>query len=591
MEDRQRNDIYETIHELHNQGELEKVSILIDKLSPEDALRKQAFRSALLFFEGRYDEVIELATKIIQEGMKTKDHWAALMALSYKLSSLLVTNKFPEFDKRIGETTDLQEINTVLKSSKARVQELFAMIYGTRSVKEMYTGNYDKGKELGKKGLDIATEIESTFAESHSLYALALNSQQSREDRASGIRYAEKALSIASQSDYKVLMVLACYVLGNLYRYVGDYDNSLRFYNQGLRLSDKIGWKLLSDILTGDLGHHYLASGDHKKAIELFKHAFDSARDRKDYFRMGVRLDDIGRVHRARGNLQSALKTFQQLFEASLMIGNKFFQSHASHAIGTVYHDQGKYSQAVESFQRSLSLRMRARNKLPASNTLFALALLAVERGDTDVANELLVQLEEISLADEKNENIRQNYQKAKGLMLKTSPRMRDKVLAQDIFDKISKDVNSSHNDRVFALLNLCELLIFEYKSVEEPELLTEIKSLSQRILDMSREKNDRRSAIKALLLNSKLSLLEGDLKNVDELLEEAHGTAAKAGITSLVDQISREKRRVKAEIEKWTSLLKRNAPIRERIEEAVLEEYIQKALAVRVIDDERLQR
>jgi hypothetical protein len=257
------------------------------------------------------------------------------------------------------------------------------------------------------------------------------------------------------------------------------------------------------------------------------------------------------------------------------------------HGIGRYLTDRGYFRGGdakywLDILQKDLALRRR--NKYTLSFNLWALIILTLEMGDRERAKEYLAQLEEMSEIEDRP----RIYQLATALLLKTSPQMRDKVRAQDIFERIANDASNFPGYITYSLLHLCDLLIFEYKSTEDMELFARIKSISQRLYDTGKTNNDPKTIIKALLLMSKLSLLDGDLKRVEQLLGEAHEIADQAGVINLMNQILQEKSQIKTELEKWDSLLARNAPIRERIEQAHLEEYVQEAL--RFIEDEKLQ-
>jgi tetratricopeptide (TPR) repeat protein len=376
----------------------------------------------------------------------------------------------------------------------------------------------------------------------------------------------------------KFVLVGINYYLGQIYRLVGDWDNSLKHFNTGLLLSEEIGWKLFSDLITGGLGHHYIEQREYEQALRSFKVAFNSAKEREDYYTMKLRLFDIGLLYKVKGEFQSALETFQ-LFIESLEEIEESFQSVASYNIGLIYYNQGEYKLALELLQKVLASHIR--NGQETSYLLLVLVTITLEMGDNDKAKEYLAQLEEASRIEEKNTD----YQLAKALVLKNSSRMRDKARAQDIFESIANDEDNFLN---VALFNLCDLLIFEYKGTEDTELLSEIKLLTQRLFDVGKKRNEPRNIIKALLLNSKLSLLDGNLDSAEMILDKAYEIASHSGLTNFKHQIEQEKSQIKDELEKWDSLLARNAPVRERIEQAALEEYMQKAL--RMIGSKKLQ-
>ncbi|MHA2332273.1 MAG: hypothetical protein ACXAEU_09610, partial [Candidatus Hodarchaeales archaeon] len=137
------------------QGELEKVSSLILNLPPRDALKGQMFHIALIFFKGRYDEVIDRTTEIIQEGREMNDWFSASWALIFKLWSLNLRNKFNEFDEIIEETWNSWELVHESGINKTLIQEISAFIYGQRAAKETFNGNWDNALMLARKGSGV----------------------------------------------------------------------------------------------------------------------------------------------------------------------------------------------------------------------------------------------------------------------------------------------------------------------------------------------------------------------------------------------------------------------------------------------------
>ncbi|MFX0116735.1 MAG: carbon-nitrogen hydrolase family protein, partial [Candidatus Hodarchaeota archaeon] len=122
-------------------------------------------------------------------------------------------------------------------------------------------------------------------------------------------------------------------------------------------------------------------------------------------------------------------------------------------------------------------------------------------------------------------------------------------------------------------------LLVLEYKSTSEAEILDEITSLFRRLLAIGQEKSDHPTTIKALLLQAKLSLVEGDLGKVNERLAEAQQIAEKKGLGNLLQQVKQEQAQAKAELDKWHGLIARNASIEERIDQSALVTYIKDAV------------
>ena len=80
------------------------------------------------------------------------------------------------------------------------------------------------------------------------------------------------------------------------------------------------------------------------------------------------------------------------------------------------------------------------------------------------------------------------------------------------------------------------------------------------------------------LLLKTKLLVLEGDFASAGKILNSAKITAATSGLDQLVSRINEEEKILRIKLNRFSELIEQNAPLKERIEELQLEEYLLKA-------------
>ncbi len=566
-------------------GEFDKAAALIDTVSLPDSLKDLAFKTVILFYQDKFQEAIKLGSEVVRRENETENRVIVLYAVQYVSYAYLLTNRFKKFAQFVKETESLLELDENADYNLYHAQELVSIIHTCHAGKEMYTGQIDAALNGAKKSLALGVELESQLAICAALWIMSLTYQQDKTQAGKALEYANRLLSIAQKHNLNLCLAWAYHALISCHRQLGDLDKSSKYANLGVPLGKKIGWKWITDMMIGEVGHQYFERGEYTQALQHFQHAYDAAQERTDYWQMAVHLINMGHVYRAKGELQSALDAFQQLHMGASMIKNRFYQSYASHDIGTIYFDQGAFDDALTMFQESLQLRDGFRNKAHLATTLLSLIQLSIELNNPDGAQEYFSKLEEIQTVVPYNKNFQTNYEFAKALLLKSSPRMRQKTEAQEIFEKIANDEENRHSAITSALLNLCDLLVYEYKSAEEPQILEEVNSLSQRLITISRAKNDHRTVVKALILQGKLTLLEGNLHRAEQLLGEAYDISEKVGFKILRDQTEQEQERIRIEIEKWEALLARNAPLREKLEQAKLAEYIRDAL--RVMSDE----
>ena len=558
-------------------GELETASEKIAELYHQDELKADVLRGMVLFSQARPLEALKLANKVLSRKNEIVEKDIILHALHSKIYSLLLIGDLPEVKETIkGLRIEINE-DEMSPSERVSVQEALAMLYQVQaSYYGLYIGDYERGIELGQKALELGKKASSTSAIAWAYYILSAIYQHN-EDIELGLEYAEKGLLISHKKDYKTPLSIIYITLGRLYGLKGEIPNLVKYMNEAFRLGNIMKNKIITDLTTGEIGYFHASRGNYDQAIEQFKLGLQLAEERNDSFVIIKRLNDLGHIYRLKGELRLALKMFKECLVMSTKMQNQFLESRTYYAMGSVYFDQGDYTTANEIFQKSLFiLSSIAPKSVLYSSVLYELVMLNLESNQKEDSKSYLGQLETIS-KQTSNEKTRLNCQLAKALMLKASPRLKNKIKAQGIFKSIGENMENEHSIITFALLNLCGLLINEYKSTGEKEVFDEIMVLSQQLYSMGQEKNAYPTIIKALLLQSKLFLIEGNLELIEDRLDKALKLAKRKGLGNLLNQIDHEQKRIKAELDKWKTLLASNASLQERISAAALDSYIKR--------------
>ncbi|MFX1514149.1 MAG: hypothetical protein ACFFCQ_16350 [Promethearchaeota archaeon] len=86
---------------------------------------------------------------------------------------------------------------------------------------------------------------------------------------------------------------------------------------------------------------------------------------------------------------------------------------------------------------------------------------------------------------------------------------------------------------------------------------------------------------VNTLILQAKFTLVEGNLTRAMQLLDQAKGIAEEKNLGKLSEKISAEKQLLITQLDTWEDLIQDNAPLKERLTRARLEEYISKALEI----------
>jgi hypothetical protein len=194
-----------------------------------------------------------------------------------------------------------------------------------------------------------------------------------------------------------------------------------------------------------------------------------------------------------------------------------------------------------------------------------------------DKAHKYLDHLKSISNLDVSSYDslITQRYQVAQALMLKTSPRIKDKARAQEILQQFIEEECSDHDLTVAALLILCDLLLVELRMSSALEVLEEVKTINSRLLSIAKQQYSFWLFAETYVLKARLALFELDLKNSTQLLDQALLIAEENGLTKLAVKIYSEQTRLQDQMAQWQQLADRDASLNERLDLARLESMI----------------
>ena len=106
----------------------------------------------------------------------------------------------------------------------------------------------------------------------------------------------------------------------------------------------------------------------------------------------------------------------------------------------------------------------------------------------------------------------------------------------------------------------------------------TKVTHLSNQLGAIAQEQQSSFLSIVALLLHTKLALVQGDVEEASQLLSNAKKIASEKILVNLLAQIKAEQETVQVELDKWNELIQRKASIQERVEHAQIASWLVEA-------------
>ena len=359
-------------------------------------------------------------------------------------------------------------------------------------------------------------------------------------------------------------------------------DQALANYKEALILSNELGNERFSAHIITNLGRIFWEKGELNYALENFKKGLNLFLRLEAKFEIAVLYSNIGMVYHIKGELEKAKEFYEKSLSSHLSLGDKFHIADCYLNIGEVYYNVGEWDQAVSYFKESLTLYQETGNTHFISHSLFYLVLVTVDQGLIPQSKIYIDILEDISKKDT-SPIISQRYRLSKAFILKESDRVINKAEAQILFQQVAEEEMVFFYNKVFAMLNLCDLLLLEFKTTGSEEVLFEVKILINQFSKLAKEQNSFLWLAQAYWLQSKLALIELDIEKAQSLLKRAENLALGKGLLKLANEISNEYSLLFVQINKWQKFSEKKPVMAEIIELTQIDNLVERMISKRL--------
>ncbi|TFG17864.1 MAG: tetratricopeptide repeat protein [Promethearchaeota archaeon] len=451
----------------------------------------------------------------------------------YKAKSVIRLGNFPEALKYAKKV-----YRAIRKEvSSPQLVEILAMMGHT----SCWLGNFEKGYQLldeAEQKLRKLTDIlEERRILLQSMIYVGKNCgymQQGKSDML--YENAMELLSLYERIDDTFVLAEIYYQLGSLYTFIKiDINLAIKYSFKCQPLIEKLENNTLAALNLVTIGCIYIMTGDLEKA--LF------------YHEEGLKKTDI------------------------VMIKMSIFNN-----LSMIHTQKGELEKALESLDKAFELANKVNATYILMSTLASMIEVLVLMGRNQRAEKHLIKLKEIA-EKEKNPFAELYTNFCEGFILKKKNRIQDRAKAQSIFEEIVKQEVVSGELTMKALINLCDLLVEEFRFTAELEVLDDLYILLEKLIDIAKNLNSFWILAETYLLQAKFSLLKGDLNSARKKLTEAQDLAEKNNLNLLMGKISYEHDKILKNLNVWESFIENDVPLKERIEIAELNVHIENML------------
>ncbi len=347
--------------------------------------------------------------------------------------------------------------------------------------------------------------------------------------------------------------------LHEIYSELGDMHNLVRNYSRK-------GWGFL---FSGNLDEALI---NLNKSDEIFqkldKSPFNSSEEIRNLLFHGA-------ISFQKGDLFESLKYNNEALKLANENSLLLFISVTLNNLGEVYLQLANWEQAILCFSKAIKMAENTQDTANFVMMIQGLFLANLNKGDIKIAGENLERIRKIKNQEQGNKQINQSFRLCEALLLGKSKRIRDLGKAQEILKEISEEEIIFIDITILIMINLCEMLVLEFRDSKDPEVLNELNPIIDKLFKIAENQKSYLVMAETLLLKSKIETISLKLTEARQLLNQAQIITEKYGLRNLSIKISVENDELIKNLAVFEKMKLENEPIEQRLEKIKIENQI----------------
>ena len=250
---------------------------------------------------------------------------------------------------------------------------------------------------------------------------------------------------------------------------------------------------------------------------------------------------------------------------------------------------KNEIKEAHECFLKALKDSKKVGEIRVRPGILYHLVLVSISMKNSSQAEKHLKELAELSSASG-FEQITQQYQLAKILILKESTRIQDWFKAIEILEKFLADEKLTKDSQIDVLFHLVEIRLKELQITADQEVLAEVKKQIEKIQTHAEDRKQFNLLANIYRLKSQLALVELNAEKAVELLITAKTLAEEKNLQLIVTNIQEEQAKLEQQQNMWNRMKEQKAPLKDTLKEVHLDSSAKKLANETILEvrDER---
>ncbi|MFX0183323.1 MAG: tetratricopeptide repeat protein [Candidatus Hodarchaeota archaeon] len=415
-----------------------------------------------------------------------------------------------------------------------------AWLYRSKGVMLRTKKEYDRSHQFLLKSIEFfkhADNIEG-LAGAYSSLALSYGIQGNISKE---IECLEKSLKNYQEVGLKREIADILLRLGILlFHYQSKTQLGFQYVFQSYQVSKSIKDVNGVSVALGHIGNLYTWQGELNRAFKFLQRSLLLSERIGNTENLAFTLNNIGWNCHIRGEINLALEPLNRSLSISREKQYPWILIWVLYNLGFVKQAQGKFDEACGYYTQSINISKEIVDYFAHSWGLYLVIKLTMDTESTSHSKLHMDHLENLS-KQYKIHLMSQMYRVAQGMLLKRSPRLRDKAKAQELFDEITSEEVEAVEITADAMINKCELLLFEYKNSGDSAVFQDVRELTNQLLDIAQDQNSHSLLSETYLLKAELALLQGNVHQARKYISQGQTIAEEKGLHKLALAISRE--------------------------------------------------
>ncbi len=365
----------------------------------------------------------------------------------------------------------------------------------------------DLSKTVGNKYFDVI------------VYNYMISYYTAKGDKNKIYEYFLKRTETYNELAVESLIALNSSNMGDFYLQQNKFDESLEYFNKAIRYFKENGNDKQVAKVAQSIGAVYRSKGELVKALQYLEASYEYLSDKKPEYWWNV-LTEIASVYLLIGELDKALEVQEERLNFHKQAEYKPFIAQALQDIGEILWQKGKRTQALEKTLESLELFRKTESHVWIGDVLAKIIFYLTELNEVEQAKNYFKQLEEVNSKIE-DKNIYHKCKFSEALIISKSLVERDRIRAEILLEDLLKE-ELKYSFHIAVILLYTELLITNLQSSGDEKMLLKLHKYSSRLFSLASANKSYILTVEALLLQSKLALVDLELKRAEELKEQA---------------------------------------------------------------------